>query len=56
MESQPARGLRRDEDLEEVVDELERNVTDEREDQQVPGSAKERDETPLQGSADEPPD
>ncbi len=56
MEPQPSRGLRRDEDLEDVVDELQQNVTDERRDQQVPGNATEREEAPVQGSEQEPPD
>lgn len=56
MEPQPSRGLRRDQDLEDVVDELQENVTDERRDQQVPGNAAEREDAPVQGSKDEPPD
>ncbi|MHA7650098.1 hypothetical protein ACX9NE_10175 [Mycobacterium sp. ML4] len=56
MEPQPSRGLRRDEDLEEVVDKLQQNVTEERRDQQVPGNATEREQAPVQGSEDEPPD
>jgi len=59
MEPQPSRGLRRDQDLEDVVDELQRNVTDERRAQDVPGNATEREEAPVQGTAgelDEPPD
>lgn len=56
MEPQPSRGLRRDQDLEEVVDELGQNVADERRDRQVPGNAAEREEAPVQGSDVEPPD
>lgn len=56
MDPQPSRGLRRDQDLEEVVDELQQNVTDERREQDVPGNATEREEAPTLGSGDEPPD
>lgn len=56
MEPEPGRGLRRDEDLEDVVDELQQHVTDERRDQQVPGNATEREQARVQGSEDEPPD
>lgn len=56
MELQPSRGLRRDEDLEDVVDELQQNVVDERRDQQVPGNATEREDAPVRGPQDEPPD
>ncbi|WP_418014224.1 hypothetical protein [Mycobacterium sp. 23] len=56
MDPQLSRGLRRDQDLEEVVDELQQNVTDERREQDVPGNATEREEAPTLGSGDEPPD
>lgn len=58
MDPQPSSGLRRDEDLEEVVDELQQRVTDERRDQDVPGNATEREESPVLGSegSEEPPD
>ncbi|WP_205875249.1 hypothetical protein [Mycobacterium camsae] len=56
MDSQPSRGLRRDQDLEDVVDELQQNVTDERRDQAVPGNATEREQAPTRGAQDEPPD
>jgi hypothetical protein len=56
MKPEPSRGLRRDEDLENVVDELQQAVTDERRDQQVPGNATDREQARVQGSQDEPPD
>lgn len=39
-----------------MVDELQQNVTDERRDKDVPGNATEREQAPVQGSEDEPPD
>ncbi len=56
MDPQPSRGLRRDQDLEDVVDELQQNVTDERREQDAPGNATEREQAPVHGSEDEPPD
>jgi hypothetical protein len=52
MDSHPSR----DDDLKEVVDELQKNVTDERREQNVPGNATEREQTPAKGSEQEPPD
>lgn len=52
MESHPSR----DDDLENVVDELQRSVTDERRDADVPGNEKEREQAPVKGSEQEPPD
>lgn len=52
MESHPSR----DDDLENVVDELQQNVIDERRDEQVPGNATERAQAPAKGSEQEPPD
>jgi hypothetical protein len=52
MDSHPSR----DDDLQEVVDELQKNVTDERRENNVPGNASEREEAPVKGSEQEPPD
>jgi len=52
MESNP----RRDEKLEDVVDQLEADITDERSAQGLPGNAAERAQAPVEGSEEEPPD
>lgn len=52
MESHPSR----DDDLENVVDELQKSVAEERKDDDVPGNAAEREEAPVKGSEQEPPD
>jgi hypothetical protein len=53
MDSHPSR----DDDLEAVVDELQKNVTDERREENVPGNATEREQTPPKGGSEpEPPD
>ena len=52
MDSHPSR----DDDLEEVVDELQKNVIDERREENVPGNVTEREQTPVIGSEQEPPD
>jgi hypothetical protein len=52
MDSHPSR----DDDLQEVVDELQKNVTDERRENNVPGNATEREQAPVKGSEQEPPD
>jgi hypothetical protein len=52
MENHPSR----DRDLEDVVDELEDDVTNERQAQNLPGNLSERGRTPGSGSNDEPPD
>jgi hypothetical protein len=52
MESNPGR----DEKLEHVVDQLENDVTEERRAQGLPGNASEREQTPTEGSEEEPPD
>jgi hypothetical protein len=52
MDSHPSR----DDDLKEVVDELQKNVTDERREANVPGNATEREQTAAKGSEQEPPD
>jgi hypothetical protein len=44
----------RNEQLEEIVDELDENVMGEREAEDVPGKPSERDQEPKAGSADEP--
>jgi hypothetical protein len=52
MDSHPSR----DDDLKEVVDELQKNVTDERRENNVPGNATEREQAPVKGPEQEPPD
>lgn len=52
MESHPSR----DEELENVVDELQDGVTEERRERNVPGNVSERQQTPMAGSEQEPPD
>ena len=52
MEPHPSR----DQDLEDVVDELQDAVTNERQAQGLPGNAAEREQTPREGSDEEPPD
>ncbi|MBV9514234.1 MAG: hypothetical protein JO280_09375 [Mycobacteriaceae bacterium] len=44
----------RDQELEQIVDEIDENVMGEREAQGVPGKPSERDQQPKQGSSDEP--
>ncbi|MDT5010672.1 MAG: hypothetical protein QOH57_2289 [Mycobacterium sp.] len=44
----------RDEELENIVDELDQNVSQQREAEDVPGKPSEREQKPPQGSADEP--
>ena len=46
----------RDDELEDAVDELEQEVTEEREAQGVPGNASEREHKPPKGSEEEQPD
>jgi hypothetical protein len=52
MDSHPSR----DDDLKDVVDELQKNVTDERRENNVPGNATEREQAPVKGPEQEPPD
>lgn len=44
----------RDQELEQIVDKLDENVTDEREAEDVPGKPSEREHEPKSGSPDEP--
>jgi hypothetical protein len=44
----------RNQRLEQIVDELDKSVTGEREAEDVPGKPSEREQEPPQGSADEP--
>ena len=44
----------RDQELEQIVDELDENVTGEREAKDVPGKPSEREQEPKEGSAEEP--
>ena len=44
----------RDQELQQIVDEIDENVMGEREAQDVPGKPSEREKEPQQGSADEP--
>jgi hypothetical protein len=43
-----------DQELEKIVDELDKNVMGEREAQDVPGKPSEREQEPQQGSTEEP--
>ncbi|WP_155763958.1 hypothetical protein [Mycobacterium asiaticum] len=54
MDSLPSR----DDDLEEVVDEMQNNVTEERREQNVPGNASEREQATVEDPEpeQEPPD
>ncbi|WP_172831900.1 hypothetical protein [Mycobacterium asiaticum] len=54
MDSLPSR----DDDLEEVVDQMQKNVTDERREENVPGNATEREQAPVRDPEpqQEPPD
>jgi hypothetical protein len=52
MESNPGR----DQKLEDVVDQLENAVTEERRAQGLPGNASEREQTTAEGAKEEPPD
>ena len=55
-ENAPSSRQGRDDELENIVDELDQRVTDERAAQGLPGNARDRESTPTKGSQDEPPD
>ena len=48
--------LRRAQELENIVDELEEKVTEESEAEGVPGKRSDREQAAVRGSANEPPD
>jgi hypothetical protein len=46
----------RDQELEQIVDKLDADVAGEREAEGVPGKPSDREQTPTQGTSEEPPD